>query len=218
MNSTQGRAATSLYATRRMPYRRYKRTLYNSLKFKESHRSAYSAPGTVTGTPTAADKKFWYRFALLDNFYEAAGGYTGSRTFSTDKFIIKGGMLSIVLRNDMTETMIVEWGVVRYVNSEGEADINGQETESTWDISNFDNFGTGIKMRGKMRRVVVEPNGQIEMRVKIPLTVINDINQWNTEGYGKTGIVYSIFPGTTTALNVARVIGHNLTFVADATA
>jgi len=71
---------------------------------------------------------------------------------------------------------------------------------------------------GKMRRIIMEPNGQIDMRVRIPFTNINDITQWGTEGYGKTAIVYSIFPNSIAALSVPRVLGHNLTFCADAIA
>lgn len=215
INSTQGRAVTSLYRTRRVPYRAYKRKLYNALTFEKKHRSVFSAGATISDIISDVDKKRWFRYQLPDNFYVAAGGYLGLSTFFPGKFIIKGGLISVTLRNDMTDTMIVEWGQVRYANSEGEDDINGQETESTWDISNFDNFGTGLKMLGRMRRIVVEPNGQIEMRVRIPLTVINNVNQWGTEGYAKSAIVYSIFPNKAGALNVPRVLGHNLTFCAD---
>lgn len=201
-----------------MPYRTYKRKMYNSLIFEEKYRSVFSAAATITDTATAADKKLWYRYQLPDNFYQTAGGFTGTETFTTSKFTIKGGLLTTTLRNDTTDTLIVEWGTIRYKNSLGEADVNAQETEYTADISNFQNYGTGFRLLGKMRRIIMEPNGQIEMRIRIPFTNINDINQWNTEGYQKTAIVYSLFPNSVTALNVPRVLGHNLTFCADAIA
>lgn len=218
INSTSGRPATSLYRTRRMPYRRYKRQMYKSLIFEEKYRSVFSGTATLVDTPSSSDKKFWYRYQLPDNFYLTAGGFTGSQTFTTSKFTIKGGLLSTTLRNETADTVIVEWGTIRFRNSLGEADVNAQETSCLADISNFDNFGTGFSLQGKMRRVVVEPNGQIEMRIRIPFTNINDITQWNTEGYAKTAIVYSIFPNSTSALNISRVVGHNLTFCADAIA
>lgn len=192
--------------------------MYKALTFEEKYRSVFSAAATITDTATAADKKLWYRYQLPDNFYVTAGGFTGSETFTTSKFIIKGGIITTTLRNDTTDTLIVEWGCIKYKNSLGEADINGQETSYMADISNFSNFGTGFRLMGKMRRIIMEPNGQVDMRVRVPFTNINDITQWGTEGYGKTAIVYSIFPNSTSALSVPRVLGHNLTFCADAIA
>lgn len=218
INSTKGGSAGSLYRTKRLSRKQYRRKLYESLRFQEKYRSVYSASGTVSLTATAADKKTWYRYDLPDNFYEAAGGFTGSQTFTTSKFIIKGGQLYVSLRNDNAETCIIEWGAVRYVNSAAAAAINGVETECTYDLSNFSDFGTGFKVVKRMRRIILEPNAQVEMRVKFPFTVINDITQWNDESYGKYAIVYSIHPTTITASSFARVLGHNLTFVADAIA
>lgn len=192
--------------------------MYDSLTFQEKYRSVFSGAATITDTPSGADKKLWYRYNLPDNFYQTAGGFTGSQTFTTARFTIKGGILCTTLRNDTTDTIIVEWGAITFKNSLGEADINGQETAYTADISNFANFGTGFKLNGKMHRVVMEPNGQVDMRVRIPFTNINDITQWNTEGYGKSAIAYSIFSNNTGALSVPRVLGHNLTFCADAIA
>lgn len=216
INSTRGGSAGSLYKTRRLSRKVYRRKLYDSLRFEEKYRSVFSAPGTLGVTSTAADKKTWYRYDLPDNFYQTAGGFTGAQTFTTSKFIIKGGQLYVSLRNDNAETAIIEWGAVRYVNSAAAAAINLAETEVTWDISNFSDFGTGFKMVKRMMRVILEPNGQVEMRVKFPFTVINDITQWNDESYGKYAIVYSVHPGTTAASSFARVLGHNFTFVADA--
>lgn len=218
ITSTAGTASGSLYRTRRLSYRLYRRRLYENLRFQEKYRSVFSGPATITDTATAADKKLWYSYTIPDNFYLTAGGFTGTQTFATSKFIIKGGQLYVNYRNDTTDTITVEWGVVRYRNSTAEAEINGNETEVTFDISNFASFGTGFKLYQRMRRVSVEPNGTIEMRCRIPFTVINDLDQWSTEGYGKYAIITTIFPNSTTALSVPRVLGHNLTFVADAIA
>lgn len=216
INSNRGTATTSLYSTRRQPYSSYKRSVYNSLKFKESNRSVLSTFTTLTGTLTQIDKKIWYSATPAANFYESAGGYYGGGTFTASKLIIKGGMFSVVLRNDDTNPMTVEWGRLKWKNDD--VTIAGVETEYTADVSNLEGFGQSFKLISKMKRVLIQPGETLEMRVKIPFTMINSIAQWNNENNGKTALVYSVAPFSASAMNVSVVSGHNLTFVADAIA
>jgi len=210
----RGLAVSSLYRARRLPYRAYKNKVYESLMFKESYRSYDTSTANVT-TVVSADTKLWTQFRVPADFYLSAGGYDGSSTFSTDKLIIKGGMLNVTLRNDMADPIIVEFGKVKFKNSEGLSDIVGT-TLASFDISNWPNFGTGFKLTQGMRKMVVAANDTITMTMKIPMIIINDLNQWTTEALNIETLVYSVFSQTAGALALVRTVQHNLTFVADA--
>lgn len=200
-----------------MNRRVYKRKLYNSLMFKESYRSVLSAQGTAGFTHTDLSKKFWLSQTLGSAFYTVAGGLINSTdTFSTEKIIIKGGMLSVTLVNNDTSPIIVEFMPVKYLDNE--YTINATETEYLYDISCFPGFGKSFKLIGKPKRVVVEAGDRVEMRHKIPFTVINNIDEWTNSDKGKTAIVYSIQANSTVAESFPRIISHNLTFCADAIA
>lgn len=208
---------SSLFNKRRMSRRVYKRKLYDSLLFKESYRSVLSTASTAGFTLTGLDKKLWLSNTLPTSFYTTAGGLINSTdTFSTSKIIIKGGMLSVTLVNSDASPIIVEWMPVKYLDDE--YTINATETEYAYDISCLPGFGKSFRLLGKPKRVVVEPGDRVEMRMKIPMTVINNIDEWTNSDKGKTALVYTIQVNSIAAESFPRVVSHNLTFVADAVA
>jgi len=217
VTGTKGTAVTSMFKNKRMSYKSYKNAVYKSLMFKESYRSVLSTASTAGFTLTGLDKKLWLSQALTTQFYTTGGGLINSTdTFSTSKFIIKGGVLSVALVNSDASPIIVEWMPVRYLDDE--YTINGTETEYLYDVSCFPGFGKSFKLVGKPKRVVVEAGDRIEMRMKIPFTIINNIDEWTNSEKGKMAIVYTIQANSVAAESFPRVVSHNLTFVADAIA
>jgi len=214
MTGQRGNAIGGMYRTRMLPYKQYKRKLYRSLAFKESYRSIFSEAGSRTFT-TALDRKIWYVQTLLDNFMLPAGGLTGaSDTFTWSKLIIKGGMISVSLHNTLTVPIVVEWGIMRYINNL--QDIYAVESEHIADISCIPGYGNSFRLISRMKSVTVEPGDRIEMRCRVPFKVINNYTQWTTERQGKTALVYSIQDNTAAATTLPIVYGHNLTFCGDA--
>lgn len=198
-----------------MPYKSYRRKLYNSLMFKESYRSVLSTAGTVGFTHSDLGKKYWVVNDPPTSFYTAAGGLINSdTTFTNDKFIIKGGIMSTCLVNNDASPIIVEWGTIRVLNND--YTINATETEYVADLSTFDGFGYSFKLLGRMKRVVVEPGDRIEMCIRIPFTVINNIAEWGTQDKGKIMLVYNIQANSVAAESFPRILSHNLTFCGDA--
>lgn len=216
ITGTKGTAVGSLFRTRRMPYRSYKRKLYNSLMFKESYRSVLSTAANFTFTNTALDKKQWGEYYLPVNFYTTAGGLINSdATFTEDKVLIKGGVMGVTMVNTDASPIIVEWGVIKYKNDDIDFSAYG-ETEYSYDISCFPGYGHSFSLMGKMKRVVIEPGDRIDMRVKIPFTIINDKSEWATNSKNRPVIVYSVQANSVAAETLPLIRYHNLTFVADA--
>lgn len=212
LSSQKGNFGSSLYKKKLVPYRKYKSQVYRSLKFKESHRSVRTVTGTITTSLLGADEKQWAQFTLADNFYEAAGGYTGTSTFSTDKIIIKGGMYYSMIRNTGTVPMKVEFGLIRILDTIYTP--NGAVDKNAGDLSTLPGFGQSFKLISKMRKHILEPGDQCQVAYKLPFKIINDIGTWNAE-VGKTAIVWSASSSTAGALSYLNERGHNLTFCAD---
>lgn len=212
LSSQKGNFGGTLYRRKLVPYRKYKNQLYRSLKFKEAHRSIRSNTSTITTSTLTASQKQWAWFLFNDNFYESAGGYTGSSTFSTDKIIIKGGMYYSMIRNTGTVPMKVEFGLIRVLDTLYSPDL--EIDENAGDLSTLAGFGQSFKLISKMRKHILEPGDQCQVSYKIPFKVINDIGTWNTN-VGKTAIVWSASSSTPGALSYLNERGHNLTFCAD---
>lgn len=212
---SKGNNQVSLYSGRRTSYRTYKNKLYNSLKFKESYRS-YGTGDTTQTTTISGSQKTWSTIAQIpSNFYLTAGGYPGAATFNTEKLIIKGGRISMSFTNTYDSPIVLEYGLIRAENST--YTLTGT-TDRNHDVSNFAGFGSGFRVMGRMKKIVIQPNDCISFSFKIPFHVINDLPQWATENSGRTYIAYNLACDQGGAVTVKRVFGHNLTFVADAIA
>lgn len=212
LSSQKGNFAGTLYRTRKTSYKKYKNKVYRSLEFKESNRSVRTLAGTVTTSVLTASQKEWYSYTLPDNFYQAAAGYTGTLTFDTSKFIIKGGMLYTVIRNTGAVPMEVEAMLVKVDQT---VTLSGVVMPSAGDVSIIPGFGSLFKLASKVRKHILEPGDQCKVAYRIPFTIINDISTWNSER-GKLVILWSATASTAGALSYFNEIGHNLTFVADA--
>lgn len=212
LSSQRGNFSGGLYRTRLQPYRKYKSSVYRSLKFKESHRSVQSLTNNITSGTLSPNQKQWYMFELNNAFYLSSGGYTGTGTFSTDKIIIKGGTMYSMVRNVDTSPITVEFALIRLLESG--RNPNGVISLNAGDLSTVDGFGQGFKLISKVKRHIVEPNDQCEVKYRIPFKIINDITQWNGDD-GNIAIVWSVTgnkSGTHVHFNER---GHNLAFCAD---
>lgn len=214
LSSQKGNFTGSVYRTRRIPYRAYKRQVYSSLKFKESYRSVRSLCNNIVTPVLGANQKSWAQLSLNDDFYTTAGGYTGADLFSTSKFIIKGGKLSSMIRNTTDQPMRVEFALIKTLTATGWV---GGVYPTTADISFVTGFGHDFKLVSRVRNHILEPGDQCEVTYRLPFTMINDITNWAAE-IGKLIIVWSATNNTAGALTYLNERGHNLTFVADAIA
>lgn len=215
LSSQRGNFTGLPYRTRRVPYKRYKRAVYSSLQFKESSRSVLTLTSTITTAVLLNTQKAWATYEVPDNFYETAGGYTGSNTFATSKFIIKGGMMYTKIRNTNEVPMVVEMCLLRMLDVVH--DPNGDIDYNAGDISTLAGFGQSFKLVSKVKKHIIEPGDECFVQYRIPFTMINDISTWNAT-QGKLRIAWSVSSSTAGALSYFNERGFNLTFVADAIA
>lgn len=215
LSSQKGNFTGMLYRTKRVPYRRYKRAVYKSLAFKEASRSILTNVSTITTAALATTEKAWATYEIPDNFYETAGGYTGSSTFTTSKFVIKGGMMYTKIRNTGAVPMVVEMCLLRFMDTVH--DPNGDISPNAGDISTLAGFGQSFKLVSRVKRHIIEPGDECSVQYRIPFTIINDITTWNAT-QGKLRIAWSATSSTAGALSYFNERGFNLTFVGDAIA
>jgi hypothetical protein len=216
LSSQRGNFAGSMFRTRKLPYRQYKNKVYESLRFKEANRSIFDLCNSLTTAVLLATQKEWHNYIVPDNFYATAGGYIGTNTFDTDKFIIKGGKMRVMIRNTGDVPMAVEIMPILSKQNPHTA-INGTVTLNHADISILAGFGSEFKLIGKVKKHILEPGDQCAFEYRIPMTIINDLTAWNSETM-KPQIVWNTSTNVAGAHSYLFERGHNLTFCADSIA
>lgn len=212
VSSQRGNVSNFGYRSRRKPYRRYIKSLYNQSELAHHHRSFDTRAFTQqTGTANTLMSILAYPM-VTQTFWNVGGGSVNPVIPDTDLFV-RGGVCSILIRN--TGDVPINCKIWKMVTTSNSANPFGSLIfqDYAWDPTVVNDFQKNYRILENYK-MSIEPNDQTTLMHRLRPHKL-DITEFNDE-HSRTYWCVGLYELDVNPFNIALSLSHNLSFTADA--
>lgn len=216
-NSNKGNVTQFGFRSRKMPYRRYLRTMYKNSEVSQHHRSALTRVVAIGTTAVNYNMNIQSLNMIGNNFWTTGtpgtdGGGQIALVPDTDVFI-RGGMCTLNIKNDSDEVMNFKiWKITTTDNSDTPFGTS-TTVDYAWDPTIFTDFQENFRLKGSFR-FSLEPGDATTLMHRIK-PIKYDISQFNAGRRRDYWVVGAHDFNNVSAKLCTVSVNHNLSFTTD---
>lgn len=211
-SSQRGNTVFAGFRGRKIPYRKYKRILWNASTLAEHHRSYNMSSVGLTAPASNLNMRVQAFPMINDNFWAVVGGASADLTFDTDIFI-RGGIATCRIRNnDAAPVHCTVWKIVTTDNGDTNFLTGGSTFRAMWDPSVTVDFERFYRIKQRFA-FTVEPGDSNSLMHYIGSRKVegSPFNNAHRRDYWVIGVNSS----GSSEDNVTVQTGHNISFTLD---
>nr|QTE03404.1 MAG: capsid protein [Pavo cristatus CRESS-DNA-virus sp.] len=216
-SSQRGNTVYAGFRGRKMPFRKYKRVLWNASTLAEHHRSVLMNSNGQTAPASNILQKIRSYPMIPDSFWSAAGGSVDGDLNIDGDIFIRGGITTLRVRNNGdAPVQIIVWKIRTTSNGTGNAGFFAFDDSAMWDPSVISDFERIFRVRQRIA-FSVEPNDNNSLihRLFAEKIEAQNFNESSGLSSNRDYWVVGVNSAGSSEPNCTINWGHNLSFTAD---
>nr|QTE03428.1 MAG: capsid protein [Psittacidae CRESS-DNA-virus sp.] len=217
-SSQRGNTVYAGFRGRKMPFRKYKRVLWNASTLKEHHRSLLMNSIGLSAPASNISMNVQSYPMIPDSFWSTTGGSTVNLSFDSDIFI-RGGITTLRVRNNGdAPVQVIVWKLRSTGNGASAAAVIPLTVSAMWDPTVITDFERYFRIKQRIA-FAVEPNDSNSLIHRLfpekieaqnfntdPVTFLTSNRDYWVVGINSAG---------STGPNCTINYGHNMSFTCD---
>ena len=216
-SSQRGNTVYAGFRGRKMPFRKYKRVLWNASTLKEHHRS-YIMQSIGQTAPVSNVQMSVRSYPMLTNsFWTVTGGSSDGDLFLDGDIFIRGGITTLRVRNNGdAPVQVIVWKIRTTANGLASAGFFNFDDSAMWDPSVISDHERLYRIKQRIA-FSVEPNDSNSLIHRLFAEKIETQN-FNPEANltsNRDFWIVGVNSAGSTQPNVTINYGHNMSFTGD---
>ncbi|UBJ25930.1 putative capsid protein [Red panda feces-associated circular DNA virus 21] len=216
-SSQRGNTVYAGFRGRKMPFRKYKRVLWNASTLAEHHRSVLMKSVGQTAPSSNILQRIESYPMIPDSFWSSAGGSVDGDLNVDGDIFIRGGITTLRVRNNGdAPVQIIVWKIRTTANGTGNVGFFASDESAMWDPTVIGGFERFYRVKQRIA-FSVEPNDSNALihrlfAEKIEAQNFNPVSNFTSN---RDYWIVGVNSAGSTEPNCTINYGHNLSFTTD---